>query len=53
MAGILRGEIHWADLNPFRGREQAGLRPVNWLAISSEKANFPLFAQLTNLVLIF
>lgn len=28
MAGILRGEIYWADLNPVRGREQAGLRPV-------------------------
>jgi mRNA interferase MazF len=28
MAGILRGEIRWADLNPVRGREQAGHRPV-------------------------
>ena len=28
MAGILRGEIRWADLNPVRGREQAGQRPV-------------------------
>ena len=28
MARILRGEIRWADLNPKRGREQAGLRPV-------------------------
>jgi len=28
MAGILRGEIRWADLNPVRGQEQAGLRPV-------------------------
>lgn len=28
MAGILRGEIRWADLNPVRGSEQAGLRPV-------------------------
>jgi mRNA interferase MazF len=28
MAGILRGEIRWADLNPVRGRKQAGLRPV-------------------------
>jgi mRNA interferase MazF len=28
MAGILRGEIRWADLNPGRGREQTGLRPV-------------------------
>ena len=28
MARILRGEIRWANLNPVRGREQAGLRPV-------------------------
>lgn len=28
MAGILRGEIRWAELNPTRGSEQAGLRPV-------------------------
>jgi len=28
MAGILRGEIRWADLNPTRGHEQAGLRPL-------------------------
>lgn len=28
MARILRGEIRWADLNPIRGREQAGQRPV-------------------------
>jgi mRNA interferase MazF len=28
MAGILRGEIRWADLDPTRGHEQAGQRPV-------------------------
>lgn len=28
MARILRGEIRWADLNPVRGKEQAGRRPV-------------------------
>ena len=28
MARILRGDIRWADLNPTRGREQAGQRPV-------------------------
>jgi mRNA interferase MazF len=28
VARILRGEIRWADLNPVRGHEQAGLRPV-------------------------
>ncbi|MCF8092176.1 MAG: type II toxin-antitoxin system PemK/MazF family toxin [Desulfotignum sp.] len=28
MAAILRGNIHWADLNPVIGSEQGGLRPV-------------------------
>ncbi len=28
MAGILRGDIHWADLNPVIGSERGGLRPV-------------------------
>lgn len=37
MARILRGEIYWADLNPVRGREQAGFRPV--LILSHEVLN--------------
>ena len=37
MARILRGEIYWADLNPARGREQAGERPV--LVISHDIFN--------------
>ena len=28
MARILRGEVWRADLNPVRGREQSGMRPV-------------------------
>jgi mRNA interferase MazF len=28
VARILRGDIRWADLNPVRGHEQAGVRPV-------------------------
>jgi len=28
MARILRGEVRWADLNPTRGHEQSGHRPV-------------------------
>ena len=28
MARILRGDLRWADLNPVRGHEQAGRRPV-------------------------
>ncbi len=37
MARILRGEVYWADLNPVRGREQAGKRPV--LVISHDVFN--------------
>ena len=28
MARILRGEVRWANLNPVRGHEQSGHRPV-------------------------
>lgn len=28
MAQFLRGEIYWADLQPVRGHEQGGVRPV-------------------------
>ncbi|MDC8448065.1 MAG: type II toxin-antitoxin system PemK/MazF family toxin [Nitrospira sp.] len=37
MARILRGEIRWADLNPVRGKEQAGQRPV--LVLSQDVFN--------------
>ena len=37
MARILRGEIRWADLNPIRGSEQAGVRPV--LILSADVFN--------------
>jgi len=37
VANILRGEIYWADLDPVRGREQAGLRPV--LILSNDLFN--------------
>jgi mRNA interferase MazF len=37
VARILRGGIYWADLNPVRGREQAGVRPV--LVISHDVFN--------------
>ncbi len=37
MARLLRGSIHWADLNPVVGREQGGLRPV--LIISHDVFN--------------
>lgn len=37
MAGILRGDIVWADLNPTKGHEQAGMRPV--LVLSQDVFN--------------
>ena len=37
MAGILRGEVRWADLSPTRGHEQTGLRPV--LVVSHDVFN--------------
>ena len=37
MARILRGDIVWADLNPTRGHEQSGQRPV--LVISHDVFN--------------
>jgi mRNA interferase MazF len=37
VARVLRGEIVWAELDPTRGHEQAGLRPV--LVISHEVFN--------------
>lgn len=37
MAHILRGDVYWADLEPTKGREQAGRRPV--LVISHEVFN--------------
>jgi mRNA interferase MazF len=37
MARILRGDIRWAELDPARGREQTGTRPV--LVISHDVFN--------------
>ena len=37
MARILRGDIYWADLEPVRGHEQGGVRPV--LVISHDLFN--------------
>jgi mRNA interferase MazF len=50
MAGILRGEIRWADLNPVRGHEQAGLRPVLILShdIVNERSGTVIAAAITS-----
>jgi mRNA interferase MazF len=37
VAGILRGEIRWANLNPAIGHEQSGIQPV--LILSSNIFN--------------
>ena len=37
MASVLRGEIRWAELDPTRGNEQQGTRPV--LVISHDVFN--------------
>jgi mRNA interferase MazF len=37
VARVLRGDIVWADLNPARGHEQAGQRPV--VVISADVFN--------------
>jgi mRNA interferase MazF len=50
MAGILRGEIRWADLNPVRGREQSGLRPVMILShdIFNERSGTVIAVAITS-----
>ncbi|GBE04952.1 MAG TPA: type II toxin-antitoxin system PemK/MazF family toxin [Nitrospirae bacterium] len=50
MARILRGEIRWADLNPVRGHEQAGLRPVLILShdIFNERSGTVIAMALTS-----
>jgi len=50
MARILRGEIRGADLNPVRGREQAGLRPVLILSqdVFNERSGAVIAVALTS-----
>jgi mRNA interferase MazF len=50
MARILRGEIRWAELNPARGREQAGRRPVLILSqdVFNERSGTVIAVALTS-----
>ena len=50
MARILRGEIYWADLNPIRGKEQAGRRPVLILShdVFNERSGTVIAVALTS-----
>jgi mRNA interferase MazF len=50
MARILRGEIYWANLDPVRGREQSGQRPVLILShdVFNERSGTVIAAALTS-----
>ena len=50
MARLLRGEIRWADLNPVRGHEQAGERPVLVLShdVFNERSGTVIAVALTS-----
>jgi mRNA interferase MazF len=50
LAGILRGEIRWAELNPVKGKEQAGLRPVVILSrnVFNERSGTVIAVALTS-----
>ena len=50
MAGILRGDIFWANLNPTLGNEQSGLRPVLILSrnIFNEKSGTVIAVAITS-----
>ena len=50
MARILRGDVRWADLDPTRGREQAGRRPVLILShdVFNERSGTVIAVALTS-----
>lgn len=50
MARLLRGEIWWANLDPTRGREQAGQRPVLILSVDefNRASETPIVVPLTS-----
>ena len=50
MARILRGNIHWADLNPVIGSEQGSLRPVLILShnVFNERSGTVIAVALTS-----
>ena len=50
MARILRGDMHWADLNPVIGSEQGSLRPVLILShnVFNEKSGTVIAVAITS-----
>jgi mRNA interferase MazF len=50
MAGILRGDVIWAELDPAQGHEQAGRRPVLILSqdVFNERSGTVIACALTS-----
>ena len=50
MARILRGDVRWAELDPVRGHEQAGRRPVLVLShdVFNERSGTVIAVALTS-----
>ena len=50
MAGILRGEVYWADVDPVRGWDQVGRRPVLILShdVFNERSGTVIAVALTS-----
>ncbi len=50
MARILRGEVYWANLDPSRGHEQSGQRPVLVLSqdVFNERSGVVIAVALTS-----
>jgi len=50
VAGILRGDVRWADLDPVRGHEQRGQRPVLILShdVFNERAGLVIAMAITS-----
>jgi len=55
MAKILRGEVYWANLDPTKGHEQSGQRPVLVLSqdIFNERSGVVIAVALTSQLQVF
>ena len=50
MAKVLKGEVHWANLDPTRGHEESGQRPVLVLSqdVFNERSGVVIAVALTS-----